>query len=167
MFILPVFIYFMLIYKITFKCKIFTTQITLYGFSPVCVLRCLSRELLCENIASHWSHLYGFSLLYILWLFTKVTLRVIIFSHWSHTNGFSPVCNALWLIKLLLNVKYWPLRSHLNGFSPVCVFFQFSMPCHNEYRFLTIMHLHMLWKTSPLTVNILALFFVKQCIIRS
>ena len=77
MFKWPLPIYFLVIFNITFKYRIFTTQITLYGLSPVCVSSGDLQANFSVKTFHHTGYIYRASpqVLYILWWFTKVSLR--------------------------------------------------------------------------------------------
>ena len=91
-----------------------------YGFSPVCVLRCLIRSLLHEKALSHWEQLYGFSTVCALrWVF-NAPLSENTLSQWDW-YGLSPECVLWCLIRSLLRMNALSHLVYLCGFSPVCV----------------------------------------------
>lgn len=62
------------------------------GFSPVCVLTCLTISLLEENPFPQMSHFNGFSAKCVLWCITRLPLSENPVPQISHLKGFSPVC---------------------------------------------------------------------------
>lgn len=112
-----------------------------YGFSPLCIRKCLVRVLLSEKAFLHrrhlkivltvghmtwtWSilqtHLYGLSPEWVLiWVVTEELCENLL-SQTGHLNGFSPE----WVRTCAVKLAAWEndlLQSlHRNGFSPLCV----------------------------------------------
>ena len=77
-----------------------------YGFSPLCILRCVIRSLFIEKVMSQLLQWYAFSpVCVIVWL-TKVRLYEKALSQWLHSYGFSTVYVLRWDLRTLF------LRNH-------------------------------------------------------
>ena len=75
----------------------------LFGFSPLCVFKCLLKSLASEDAKLHWLHLFHFSPLRVFkWLLNALGSEHA-YSHWLHLFDFSP----LWVFKCVLK---WSAR---------------------------------------------------------
>ena len=69
----------------------------LLGFSPLCVFKCLHKELVSEQAKSHWLHLFDFSPLCVFKCVLKASAREDAKSHWLQ------LCAALWIVRGIVN----------------------------------------------------------------
>ena len=72
----------------------------LFNLSPLCVFKCLLKELGSEQQNSHWLHLFDFSPLCVNKCVLKWCVREKADSHWLHLWGFSPLCIFKCILKL-------------------------------------------------------------------